>query len=174
GAVVGALVHGEVGRAGHDLVVLDGGGRGMGVRFSGFELGFLGGDLVEDFLLVELGENLALLELGVDVGVEAGDDSGGLGLDLDLGDGLDLAGGDYRAGDVAALGLGQLGGFEFGAVATSGHGNTEDDDYDEDDKSGPNPEVPFLFALCRQGVAPVDPVSEVSYAGRHGPVPLTG
>ena len=107
GAVVGALVHGQVGGLGGDLVVFDGGGGGAGVGLGGVELGFLRGDLVEDFLLVELGEDLTLVDVGVDVGVEAGDDAAGLGLDFDLGDGLDFAGGDDGAGDVSGFHLGE-------------------------------------------------------------------
>ena len=112
-ALVGVLVHGQVGGFGVDLVVCDGGGGGAGVGFGGGELGRLRGDLGEDLLLVELGEDLALFDLGVDVGVEAGDDAGGLGFDLDLGDGLDLAGCDYGVGDIAEFGLAQLRGLNL-------------------------------------------------------------
>ena len=122
-ALVGVLVHGEVGGFGVDLVVLDGGCGGASVGFGGGELGLLGGDLGEDLLLVELGEDLALVDAVVDVDVEAGDDTGGFGFDLDFGDGLDLAGGDDGAGDVAVLGLGELGGLEFGGVAAGGYGD---------------------------------------------------
>ncbi len=62
GAVVGVLEHGEVGGFGGYLVERDGGGGGVGVGFGGGELGFLRGDLVEDLLLVELGEDLALAD----------------------------------------------------------------------------------------------------------------
>ena len=151
GAVVGVLVHGEVGGLGVDLVVLNGGGGGAGVGLRGGKLGLLGRNLGEDLDLVELGEDLALFDVGVDVGVEAGDDAGGLGLELHLGDGLNLTSGDYGFGDVTAFGFGQLRGFEFGAGAAGSHGNTEDDGYDEDAESSPDPEIPFLFSLCRQG-----------------------
>ena len=154
GAVVGVLVHGQVGGFGVDLVVLDGGGGGVGVGLGGGELGALGVDLGEDLDLVELGEDLALFDVGVDVGVEAGDDAGGLGFDFDLGDGLDLAGGDDGAGDVTAFGLGKLGGLDFCVVAAGGYRDAEDDGEDEDDETCPDPEIPFAFALCRQGVAP--------------------
>jgi len=91
--------------------------------------------------------------VGVDVGVETSDDAGGLGFDLDLGDGLDLTGGDDRTGNVAALSLGKLGGLEFGAVAARGYRDAEDDGEDEEAEASPDPKVPFAFA-CRQGVAP--------------------
>ncbi len=71
-ALVGVLVHGKVGGFGVDPVVLDGGFGGAGVGFGGGELGFLGGYLIEDLLLVELGEDLALLDVIVDVDVEVG------------------------------------------------------------------------------------------------------
>ena len=61
-ALVGVLVHGEVGGFGADLVVFDGGFGGLGVGFGGGELGLLGVDLVEDLELVELGEDLALFD----------------------------------------------------------------------------------------------------------------
>ncbi len=142
----------------------------MGVGFGGGELGLLGGDLVEDLLLVELGEDLALLDVIVDVDVEAGDDAGGLGFDLDLGDGLDFAGGDDGAGDVGELGLAELGGLEFGGVAAGRDGDAEGDDYDEDDEAGPEPDFPFVLTLCSQGVLPYDSgwwvVSECGYARR--------
>src|SRR6266851_6220381 len=151
GAVVGVLVHGEVGGLGVDLVVLDGGGGGAGVGLGRGELGALSGYLGEDLDLIELGEELALFDVGVDVGVEAGDDTGGLGFDLDLGDGLNLAGGDYGFGDVTAFGFGQLRAVEFGAAAAGGYRDSEDDGYDQGDEASPDPEFPFVFALCGQG-----------------------
>ena len=129
------FVHGKVGGFGVDLVVLDGGCGGVGVGLGGGELGALGVDLGEDLLLVELGEDLALFDVGVDVDVEVGDDAGGLGFDFDFGDGLNFAGGDDGAGDVAALGFGELGGLEFGGVAAGGYGDAEDDCDDEDDEA---------------------------------------
>ncbi len=117
-------------------------------------VGLLGGHLVEDLLLVELGENLALLDLVVDVDVEAGDDAGGLGFDLYLGDGLDLAGGDDGAGDVAEFGLAELGGLKFGGVAAGGDGDAEGHGCDEDDEASPEPDFSFVFALCSQGMLP--------------------
>jgi len=118
-------------------------------------LGLLGGDLIEDLLLIELGEDLALFDLGIDVCVEAGDDAGGFGFDFNLGDGLNLAGGDDGAGDIAEFGLAELRGLEFGGVSAGSHGDAESRDYDEDDEAGPEPEFPFLFALCSQGVLPI-------------------
>ena len=154
GTLVGVLVHGEVGGLGVDLVVLDGRGGGTRVGLSRGELGLLSGDLGQNFDLVKLGEDLPLFDACVDVGVEAGDDARSLGLDLYLGDGLDLAGGDDGTGDIPPLGLGELRGFEFGAVAARCYGGTEDDGYDEDDDAGPDPEFPFVLTLCGQGVAP--------------------
>ena len=101
GAMVGVLEHGEVGSFGGDLIEGDSGGGGVGAGFGCGELGFLRGDLIENLFLVELGEDLALAHGVVDVGVELGDDAAGLGLDLDFGDGLNLAGGDDRARDIA-------------------------------------------------------------------------
>ncbi len=148
------LVHGQVGGFGVDLVVLDGGGGGAGVGLSGGELGLLRGDLIENLLLVELGEDLALPDAVVDVDVEAGDDAGGFGFDLDLGDGLDLAGGDDGAGDVGELGLAELRGLELRGVAAGAYGDAESDDDDGRDEAGPEPEFTFFLTLCSQGVLP--------------------
>ena len=101
------------------------GGGGAGVGLSRGELGLLRGDLIEDLLLVKLGEDLALFDLIVDVGVEASDDAGGFGFDLDLGDGLDLAGGDDGAGDIAEVGLAELGGLKFRGVAAGRYCDAE-------------------------------------------------
>ncbi len=153
-ALVGVFVHGKVGGFGVDLVVLDGGGSGTGVRFGSGESGLLCSHLVEDLLLVELGEDLARLHLGVDVSVAAGDDAGGLGFDLYLSDGLDLAGGDHRAGDVAELGFAELRRLKFSGVTASGHGDAKGHGCDKDDETSPEPDFPFVFALCSQGVLP--------------------
>jgi hypothetical protein len=153
-ALVGVLVHGQVGGFGVDPVVLDGGGGCVGVGLGGRELGFLRGDLIEDLLLVELAEDLALLDVVVDVDVEAGDDAGRFGFDLDLGDGLDLAGGDDGAGDVGELGFAQLRGLEFRGVAAGAYGDAQSDDDDGRDEAGPEPEFTLVFTLCSQGVLP--------------------
>ena len=50
--LVGVLEHGQVGGFGGDPVVLDGCGGGACRGLGGGELGLLGGDLVEDLLLV--------------------------------------------------------------------------------------------------------------------------
>jgi hypothetical protein len=154
GAVVGVFVHGQVGSFGVDLVVLDGGGGGAGVGLGGGEHGLLGGDLVEDLLLVELGEDLTLVDVRVDVGVQAGDDAGGFGLDLDLGNGLDLAGGNNGAGNVSTLGLSELRGFELCGVAARGCSDAKDDGDDEDGETRPEPDFPSVFTLCGQGSLP--------------------
>lgn len=154
GAVVGVLVHGQVGSFCAHFVVVDGCRSSAGVGFGGGKLGFLGGDLIEDFLLIELGEHLALVDVSVDVGVEASDDAGGFGFDLNLGDGLDFARSDDGAGDVCALGLGQLRGLELCGIAPRGYGNTEDDGSNEDSYAAPDPEFPLVFSLCCQGIAP--------------------
>ena len=94
--------------------------------FGGGEGGFLGGDLVEQFLLVKLGEHLAAVDLIVDIVVERGDDAGGLGFNFNLKDGLDLAGCDDGTGDIAAGDLGDLGGIDDGGLAVNDHGGRED------------------------------------------------
>ena len=106
--LVGVLIHGKVGGFCVDLVVFDGSCGGAGIGLGCCELRLLSSYLIEDLLLVELGENLTLLNLGVDVGVEAGDDAGGFGFDFDLGDGLYLASGNNGASYISSLCFGQL------------------------------------------------------------------
>ena len=117
-------------------------------------MGLLGADLGEDLDLIELGEDLALFDLGVDVGLEFGDDAGGLGFDLYLGDGLDFTGGDDGAGYVAEFGLAELGGLKFGAVAAGGDCPAEGYDDDQGDEAGPQPDFAFAFTVCCQGLLP--------------------
>jgi len=134
---------GEIRGFGGYLVELDSGGGGTGAGFSGGQLSFLGGDLVQDFLLVELGENFALVDRLVDVGIEAGDDAAGLGLHLHLGDGPHLAGCDHGAGDVAGFDLGELGGVKLGVAA---HGFGRDDAASDEDGEGDAEDDPKALA----------------------------
>lgn len=154
GAVVGVLVHREVGGLGADLVELDGGGGGAGVGLSGVELGLLGVDLGDDFDLIELSEHLALLNHGIDVSVETGNDAGGLGFNFDLGDRLDFTGRDDGLRNIAAFCLAELGGFQLGAVSTGGNGHAQDSGYNEDDEAAPDPELAFAFAVRCHGATP--------------------
>ena len=147
GAVVGVLVHGEIGRLGVDLVVLDSGGGGVGVRLGGGQERFLGCHLIQDLLLIELGEKLALMDVGVDIGMELGDDSGGLGFDLDFSDRLHFARGDDGSCDVSALRLGELRGLDLGSISTGGDGDSEENRDDHDGDAGPEPDPAFPFAL---------------------------
>ena len=74
--------------------------------------------------------SLAFLDLVAVVDVELLHDAAGLGLDLDLGDGLDLAGGDHALRQVAFFDLGQLRGVDLGAAAGEGehdHRSQQDD-----------------------------------------------
>ena len=151
GPVVGVLIHGQVRGLRVDLVILDGGDSGTGVGLSCGKLSTLSAHLGEDLDLVELGEHLSLFDMCVDVGVEAGNDTGCLGLDLDLGYGLNFAGSDYGFSDVAVFGLSQLRGLEFCTAAASSHSDAKDDGYHQTDETGPEPEFPFVFALCSQG-----------------------
>ena len=124
-AVEGGLVHGQVGGGGVHLVLLDVGFVGADIGLGGGQLRALRVHLRHDFLLIELRQLLALVDLVVDVDVELFDDAGGLGFDLDLGDGLDFAGGHDRAGDVAALDLGDAVGVDLGAFDQAGGHNAQ-------------------------------------------------
>ena len=93
--------------------------------------------------------------MSVDVGIEAGDDAGGLGFDFDFGDGLDLAGGNYGSSDVSALDLGQLRGLELCGVAASGYDHAENYGQDDYGKTSPEPGFPFVFTLRGQFLLPL-------------------
>jgi hypothetical protein len=95
------------------------------------------------------------MDVSIDVGVEAGNDAGGLGLNLDLGDGLDFAGGDDGAGDVSEFGFGELRGFELGGVAARYGGDAKDDARCDDGEDDPEPKFLFALPLRGQGVTPV-------------------
>ena len=69
---------------------------------------------------IELGEQLALLHLAVEVGVEPGDDAGDLAADLDGGDRRERAGGGHGHRDVAAVDLLGLVLFVFLSAAFAG------------------------------------------------------
>ena len=114
------------------------------------------GYLRQNLNLVELGEELALMNVGVDVDEELGDDAAGLGFDLDLRDGLDLAGGDDGAGDVSALNFGKLRGVKFGAAAPGGDRDACDHRNEQNNNAAPYPEFAFILARCRHVVAPRD------------------
>lgn len=154
GAGVGVLVHGQVWSFCVDLVVLNGSGGGVGVGLSSGELSLLRSDLSEDLHLIELGEELSCFYVVVDVGVEIGDDSGGLGFDLNLGDGLDFACGNDGAGDIAELSLRELGWLQLGAAPAGGDGDAEDCGDDQNDEAAPDPEFTFALTRCSQGVTP--------------------
>jgi len=143
GAVVAVLEVGEIGGLGGYFVELDRGFGGVSGSFGGGELGLLGGYLIEDFLLVELSENLALVDGLVDVGGEAGDDAAGFGFDLDLRDGPDLAGSDHGTGDVSGFDLAELGGVDFGGAA---EGFGSDDAAGDEDKGNDAEDDPKTFA----------------------------
>ena len=131
GAFVGALEHRQVGTFGIDPVVFDGfgcGSRWLQRRPAG-RLWARPGRRSRSDRAARGG--LTLLHLVADVHVELLDDAAGLGLHLDFGDGLDLAGGDDGAGYVAALGFAELGRVELGGVAAGFDRDAENDDDDE-------------------------------------------
>ncbi len=100
------LVHGQVGRRGVHLVLLD-------VRLVRRHIGFGARQLRArcvhlcfDLLLIQLRQLLALAHSVVDVHVELFHNAGGLALHLDLGDGLDLARRHHGLRHIAASHLG--------------------------------------------------------------------
>src|ERR1700691_1302091 len=83
-------------------------------------------------------KGFTLVDLCVDVDVESSDDAGGLGFDLDLSDGLYLAGSNDGAGNVSKVGGSNLGGIDlvvagerFGCHDAAAHQDAEDDGQDD-------------------------------------------
>ncbi len=62
------------------------------------------------------------------IDVELLDDSAGLGLDFNFGDGLDLAGGDDALGKISLLDLCELGGIDLGAAGLGRDKHANDDE----------------------------------------------
>src|SRR5471030_92448 len=87
----------------------------------------------------------------IDVGVEFGDDAAGLGFNLDFCDGLDLAGGDDRARDVADVSGAELGGIDGRRSAeVLGSEEAAAADYtDNDGEDDPKPFARFRFRFQR-------------------------
>ena len=99
-------------------------------------------------------EGLSLVDGLVDVGVEFGDDAGGFGFDLNLRDGLDFAGGDDGAGDVAGFGGAELGGVERGRCAELREGEGSASDEQAEDGAEGDPELLAGLAAGGQRAAP--------------------
>ena len=101
--VVHRLGEGHVGGLGFDLVLARLGLGGGERRPGRLEVGAGLAQPCGQVLLVELGQDLAGLDAVIHVHRQPLDDAVGLRLDLDLGDRLDLAGGDHRSGHRAEL-----------------------------------------------------------------------
>ena len=110
----------------------------------------------------------------VDVGVELGDDAAGLGLDLDFGDGLDLAGGDDRARDIAGVDGGKLGGIERRCTAEGLGGEEAATGHNADNDREDDPKALARFRFRFQGVSEAFKIcsSELDYAAAGRSVPF--
>ena len=148
------LVHGQVGGFGVDLVVLDGGGGGAGVGFGGGELGALSGDLAENFDLVELGEDLSLVDVGIDVGIEAVTMPEALDLTSTLVMGWTLPVATTERAMSPCSALASCEGSSFVLLPRAATATPRMTATTRTDEAGPEPEFPLVLALCGQGVAP--------------------
>ena len=99
-----------------DLVLLDIGLVGADVGLGGGELGLLRLNLCLDLLFIQLRQGLAFLYDIVNVHIQFFHDARGLALDLDLGNGLNLPGGDDRARHITAGDLGEPVGIDGGPL----------------------------------------------------------
>src|SRR5580692_3922699 len=121
-------------------------------------------------------KGFTLVDLCVDVYVEASDDAGGLGFDLDLGNGLDLAGGDDGTGNVSELSRGDLGGVDLVVARESFGCNDAATDEHKGNDGQDNPEALAGFAgRIHSGLLGRN-TDEESYArnGRMVPLDLLG
>ena len=102
-----------------------------------------------DFFLIQLGQQLTGFHFIAGLDKELLYDTAGLGLYLDLGDGLDLAGGDHTLGQVALLHLRQLRGIDLCAAA-SGRNQSERDtqNHHNNDDSINNPFATLLLTIA--------------------------
>ena len=80
----------------------------MSVGFRCLKLRFLRRYLIENFLLIQLRQNLATSNVGIDIGIQPRHNTAGFGFHLDLGDGLNFASRHDRPGDVPNLNLREL------------------------------------------------------------------
>ena len=117
GALIRALQQRNVGTLGVDLGALQVGARAVQAGARCLQLRPRLIDPSLNLVAVEFGEHLPLLHFVAVIDVELFHDAAGLGLDLDLGDGLDLAGRHHAFRQVALLDLGQLRGVDLGAAA---------------------------------------------------------
>ena len=117
GAVVGALQQRHVRTFRIHLGALVVGLRAVQVGLSRFQRGTRLVDLRLDLDLVELRQELPFLDRIAVVHQQLLHDAAGFRLDLDLGDGRDLAGRHYALGQVALFHFRQFGGINLGAAA---------------------------------------------------------
>ena len=117
GALIGAFQQRHVGAFGVDLGALQVGARAVQAGARTLQLRARLIDTSLNLFPVEFGEHLPLLHFVAIIDVELFHDSAGLGLDFDLGDGLDLARRHHAFRQVSLLDLGQLRGVDLGAAA---------------------------------------------------------
>ena len=103
--------------------------------------------LLEERRRVELGQELPLLHLAVEVGVELGNDAGDLAADLHRDDGGDRARGAHRHGDVAAVD--RLGAVGLAAVALAAPQEKQPDQHRHDQHDGDRQPAPLLVVVLQ-------------------------
>ena len=123
-------------------------GRGaLYVRFRSLQCRPLGFDFSRDLLPVELGQQLSLVHMLVDVHVQVLHDPAGLRFQLDLGDGLYFARRDHALIDLPPRHLVQAAGLEVGTSPVHAQKH-QARNRDDGEQTTPNPD-PFAFSLRR-------------------------
>ena len=161
-AVQRGLVHGQIGRRGVHLVLLDIGLERGHVGLGGGQLRPLRIHLRHNLLLIQLRQLLALVHLVVDVHVELFHNAGGLRLHLDLGDRLNFSRGHHRPRHIAACHLGQLVGVNRRARTRCASPSQQQ----HHDKYTAIPAISRIFCSC--AMRPQSPLQSVECARLQG------
>ena len=153
----------QVGAFGLDLVALVSSLRGLLRRLGRHVVGAGFAHASSQLFFVKLRQNLALLDPVAVVQQNLFDDAARLGLDLDLGQRLDFAGGHHRAGNVAAFDLGQPGGVDLMVGAQAGDGQ---EDHDQAHSAASN-EKPTLAVAVVLMVVHHSPLARARVSGSY-------
>lgn len=125
--------------------MLNAGCGALDVGLCGLQRRTLGVDLGGNLLPVKLGQQLALVDVLIDVHVKVLHDPAGLGLQFNLGNGLHFTGGDHALIDFPTGDFVQTAGVEVGPATAHAH-NHQPRNHDDGQQTAPDPDA-FTFAL---------------------------
>jgi putative hemolysin len=146
-ALQGGKVHGQVGGGGIDFVMLNAGRGAFDVGLGCLQGGALGIDFSRNLLPVELGQQLALVDVLIDIHVEVLHNPAGFGLEFDLGNRLHFSCSDDALIDLPAGDLVQPAGIEMRAGPAHAHYH-QAHNHGDSEQAAPDPNA-FTFSLRR-------------------------